>query len=178
MAGAFRKFGSFLGLVETEEDLYEDDFIEPQHEAIRQREPKVDVLRDRTGRDAIVREMPARPVVTRNEGLAEYARPVPVPAPAPQEPVAHIKTLTPHSFNDARQIGEDFRRGSAVIMNLGELDDATHRRLVDYASGLVHALEGKMEKVSRACYIISPRNVQVSDATKSSIVNDGFFNQS
>lgn len=176
MAGTFRKFGSFLGLVETEEELYEDDYVEPQHEAARQREPKVDVLRDRTGRDAIVREMPARPSVTRNEGLAEFTRPVVVPStPAP---VATIKTLTPHSFNDARQIGEDFRAGSAVIMNLGELDDATHRRLVDYASGLVHALEGKMEKVSRACYIISPRNVQVSDATKSSIANDGFFNQS
>jgi cell division inhibitor SepF len=176
MAGTFRKFGSFLGLVETEEELYEDDFVEPQHEAARQREPKVDILRDRTGRDAIVREMPPRPTVTRNEGLAEFTRPVSVPSPP--APVATIKTLTPHSFNDARQIGEDFRAGSAVIMNLGELDDATHRRLVDYASGLVHALEGKMEKVSRACYIISPRNVQVSDATKSSIANDGFFNQS
>lgn len=176
MAGTFRKFGSFLGLVETEEDLYEDDFVDPQPEPVRQREPRVDVLRDRSGRDAIVREMPSRPAVSRNEGLAEFARPVAVPATP--EPVATIKTLTPHSFNDARQIGEDFRRGSAVIMNLGELDDATHRRLVDYASGLVHALEGKMEKVSRACYIISPRNVQVSDATKSSIANDGFFNQS
>lgn len=173
--GAFRKFGSFLGLVETEEDLYEDDFVDPTPEPVRQREPKVDVLRDRGGRDNIVRELPTRPA-PRNEGLAEFARPVAVPAVA--EPVARIVTLTPHSFNDARQIGEDFRMGHAVIINLGELDDATHRRLVDYSSGLVHALEGKMEKVSRSCYIISPKNVQVSDATKSSIANDGFFNQS
>lgn len=174
--GAFRKFGSFLGLVETEEDLYEEEYLEPVPEPVRQREPKVDVLRDRSSRDGLVRELPVRPAVTRNEGLAEYTRPVGVPST--QEPVARIVTLTPHSFNDARQIGEDFRRGSAVIINLGELDDATHRRLVDYSSGLVHALEGKMEKVSRACYIISPKNVQVSDATKSSIANDGFFNQS
>ena len=69
--GAFRKFGSFLGLVETEEDLYEEEYLEPMPEPVRQREPKVDVLRDRSGRDGLVRELPVRPAVTRNEGLAE-----------------------------------------------------------------------------------------------------------
>jgi cell division inhibitor SepF len=98
-------------------------------------------------------------------------------APKP-EPDARIITIQPRSFNDARQIGEEFRKGHAVIMNVSEIDEVNKRRLVDYASGLVHGLEGKIEKISNAVFIISPKNVDVQDDARAALRHDGFFNQS
>jgi cell division inhibitor SepF len=51
-------------------------------------------------------------------------------------PVARITTLHPRTYNDARGIGEEFRRGAPVIMNLTEMDEADAKRLVDFAAGL------------------------------------------
>jgi|SanBayMetagenome_1026888.scaffolds.fasta_scaffold91404_2 cell division inhibitor SepF len=98
-------------------------------------------------------------------------------APKP-EPDARIITIHPRSFNDARQIGEEFRKGHAIIMNVSEIDEVNKRRLVDYASGLVHGLEGKIEKISNAVFIISPKNVDVQDDARAALRHDGFFNQS
>ncbi|MEN9923192.1 MAG: hypothetical protein RIS09_706 [Actinomycetota bacterium] len=98
-------------------------------------------------------------------------------APKP-EPDARIITIQPQSFNDARQIGEEFRRGHAVVMNVSDIDEVNKRRLVDYASGLVHGLEGKIEKVSNAVFLISPKNVDVQDDARATLRHDGFFNQS
>ena len=98
-------------------------------------------------------------------------------APKPQ-PDAVIITLYPRSFNDARQIGEEFRLGHAILMNVNDIDEVNKRRLVDYASGLVHGLEGKIEKVSNAVFLISPKNVDVKDDARAALRHDGFFNQS
>lgn len=98
-------------------------------------------------------------------------------APKPQ-PDARIITILPRSFNDARQIGEEFRQGHVVIMKVSEIDEVNKRRLVDYASGLVHGLDGKIEKVSSSVFIISPKNVDVQDDARAKLRHDGFFNQS
>jgi cell division inhibitor SepF len=98
-------------------------------------------------------------------------------APKP-EPDARIITILPRSFNDARQIGEEFRKGHAVIMNVSDIDEVNKRRLVDYASGLVHGLEGKIEKISSSVFLISPKNVDVQDDARATLRHDGFFNQS
>lgn len=98
-------------------------------------------------------------------------------APKPQ-PDARIIQIVPRSFNDARQIGEEFRQGHVVIMKVSEIDEVNKRRLVDYASGLVHGLDGKIEKVSSSVFIISPKNVDVQDDARAKLRHDGFFNQS
>lgn len=60
-----------------------------------------------------------------------------------------LVTATPRSYNDAREIGEPFREGDAVIMDLSDLDSADAKRLVDFAAGLCFALRGKMHNLSR-----------------------------
>ena len=98
-------------------------------------------------------------------------------APKP-EPDARIITILPRSFNDARQIGEEFRKGHAVIMNVSDIDEVNKRRLDDYASGLDQGLEGKIEKISNSVFLISPKNVDVQDDARATLRHDGFFNQS
>lgn len=76
--------------------------------------------------------------------------------------VPEITTLRPTSYNEARVIGERYRDGIPVIMNLTEMDDAAAKRLVDFAAGLAFALRGSIEKVTNRVFLLSPPNVEVS----------------
>jgi cell division inhibitor SepF len=75
---------------------------------------------------------------------------------------ARITTLQPRSYNEARTIGERYRDGVPVIMNLTELDDAAAKRLVDFAAGLAFALRGSIDKVTSRVFLLTPPEVEVS----------------
>ena len=100
----------------------------------------------------------------------------PEPAPAPQP--YRITTLHPRTYNEARTIGERFREGLPVIMNLTEMDDADAKRLVDFAAGLSFGLRGSIERVTAKVFRLSPQNVDVTAEDKARIREGGFFNQS
>jgi cell division inhibitor SepF len=92
----------------------------------------------------------------------ERSRPLPEPEPARPNPLARITTLQPRSYNEARTIGERYRDGIPVIMNLTELDDAAAKRLVDFAAGLAFALRGSIDKVTSRVFLLTPPEVEVS----------------
>lgn len=89
-----------------------------------------------------------------------------------------IITLHPRFYNEARTIGEHFRMGNPVIINLTEMDESEHKRLVDFASGLAFGLHGTIERVTKKVFLISPANVNVSIEDKSAAAQASFFNQS
>ncbi|MBS2964066.1 cell division protein SepF [Actinocrinis puniceicyclus] len=89
-----------------------------------------------------------------------------------------ITTLHPRTYNEARTIGEHFRDGTPVIMNLTEMGDADAKRLVDFAAGLVFGLRGSIERVTQKVFLLSPANVDVTAEDKARIAEGGFFNQS
>jgi cell division inhibitor SepF len=91
---------------------------------------------------------------------------------------SRIETVHPRSYNDARRIGEDFRDGVPVIMNLGEMDDADAKRIIDFAAGLVFGLRGSIERITNKVFLLSPANVDVGDQARAQVQEDGFFNQS
>jgi cell division inhibitor SepF len=106
------------------------------------------------------------------------AAPEPAPAPAPAPQPYRITTLHPRTYNEARVIGERFRDGMPVIMNLTEMDDADAKRLVDFAAGLSFGLRGSIERVTAKVFLLSPRDVDVTAEDKARIREGGFFNQS
>lgn len=89
-----------------------------------------------------------------------------------------IITLHPRFYNEARIIGEHFREGNPVIINLTDMDESEHKRLVDFASGLAFGLHGTIERVTKKVFLISPANLHVSSEDKSTIAQANFFNQS
>jgi cell division inhibitor SepF len=96
-----------------------------------------------------------------------------------EEPVVdRIITLHPHSYNDARTIGEHYRDHTPVIMNLTDMDDADAKRLVDFAAGLVFGHRGSIERVTAKVFLLSPPNVKVSAEDKFAAAEASFFNQS
>lgn len=120
-------------------------------------------------------------VMTReaNQGAAtvtelEPRRPTPI---RPIADVTRITTVTPRTFNDAKGIGENFRDGIPVIMNVTDMDETDARRLVDFASGLIFGLHGTIERVTNKVFLLCPANVTVGAEDKKRIAG-GFFNQS
>jgi len=89
-----------------------------------------------------------------------------------------ITTLHPTSYSEARSIGEQFRDGHPVIMNLTEMDEPDAKRLVDFAAGLAFALRGSMERVTNRVFLLTPPNIRVSDEEKARIAETGFFDPS
>jgi cell division inhibitor SepF len=88
-----------------------------------------------------------------------------------------ITTLHPTTYSEARTIGEHFRNGHPVIMNLTELDEPDAKRLVDFAAGLAFGLRGSMERVTNRVFLLSPPNIEVSAEDKAKIAESGFFDQ-
>ena len=155
-----RRIGEYLGLLE-EIDRYDDDFgydDEPEPAPAR-------VAREEA--------RPPAPVAQ----ISERRRPTPVPSPAIAE-LSRITTLHPRTYNEARTVGENYRDGVPVIMNLTEMDDADAKRLVDFAAGLIFATRGTIERVTNKVFLLSPPNVTVAAEDKQRIAEGGFFNQS
>jgi len=89
-----------------------------------------------------------------------------------------IVTLHPRFYNEARTIGEHFRLGNPVIINLTDMDESEHKRLVDFASGLAFGLHGTIERVTKKVFLLSPANVSIGTEDKSAAAQASFFNQS
>ena len=73
--------------------------------------------------------------------------------------------VSPDAFNDAQEIGDRFKSGQPVIVNLQAVDRDLRRRLVDFSSGLCYAMGGKMDRVADQVYLLTPADVEVSRQT-------------
>lgn len=75
---------------------------------------------------------------------------------------AKPRTVVPRTFDDAKNVANEYQAGSPVVMNLREADKETGRRLLDFSSGMVYGLGGAMEKLAANVFMISPDGVEVS----------------
>ena len=178
MPGFGRKVGLYLGLVEDDEDGrvhygpgYADG-LEDGYDDESQAEPSRRWSPESTRR--VGREVHGSVALdTAPAGQLRTA-----PAPAPAFDTYRITTLHPRTYNEARTIGEHFRSGTPVIMNLTEMDDTDAKRLVDFAAGLIFGLHGSIERVTNKVFLLSPEHVEVTAEDKALIAEGGFFNQS
>ncbi|MFG1741904.1 cell division protein SepF [Micromonospora chalcea] len=113
-----------------------------------------------------------------NLALAPQAQPRERVVAPEDEQRYQITTLHPTTYREARTIGEHFRDGVPVIINLTEMDEADARRLVDFAAGLAFGLRGTIERVTNRVFLLSPANVQVTAEDKAKIAEGGFFSLS
>ncbi len=90
-------------------------------------------------------------------------------------PLAKITTLRPKDYSEARTIGERFRDGTPVIMDLVSMDNADAKRLVDFAAGLAFALRGSFDKVATKVFLLSPADIDVSAEERRRIAEAGFY---
>ena len=89
--------------------------------------------------------------------------------------LSKITTLRPKDYSEARTIGERFRDGTPVIMDLVSMDNADAKRLVDFAAGLAFALRGSFDKVATKVFLLSPADIDVSAEERRRIAEAGFY---
>ena len=88
---------------------------------------------------------------------------------APKSYTPQVVSTAPRNYNDAKDIGEPFRDGDAVIMELTDLDPHDAKRIVDFAAGLCFALRGNMYNLSRGVetrrrvFAIVPENARLTE---------------
>lgn len=158
MSNALRRVANYLGLMDDPE------FDTPQSATAGVPVAAADIRS---------KNREVRPVsAVRNRSVIEVAPQLDLPI------LDRIITLHPRYYNEARTIGEHFRQGNPVIINLTEMDESDHKRLVDFASGLAFGLHGTIERVTKKVFLISPANVSVSTEDKSTAAQASFFNQS
>jgi cell division inhibitor SepF len=90
-------------------------------------------------------------------------------------PLSKITTLRPKDYSEARTIGESFRDGTPVIMDLVTMDNADAKRLVDFAAGLAFALRGSFDKVATKVFLLSPADIDVTAEERRRIAEAGFY---
>jgi cell division inhibitor SepF len=153
MAGALKKTMVYLGLAEDELGYDEyDEYDDPEVASRDSRESR-----------AAVTPMPQRPHLSRVSGGGELSR---------------ITTIHPRTYNEAKTIGEHFREGVPVIMNLSDMNDADAKRLVDFGAGLVFGLRGSIERVTSKVFLLSPEHVEVGGEDSEPVTTRTVFNQS
>jgi cell division inhibitor SepF len=160
MPGAWKKTLSYLGLVEEDEDEVHDLPEDASHYA------------DESQPHSFGRSQPVA-VAPSPETVHGGVRTLPQPR---THAATTIHKAEPKRFNEARDLGDKFREGIPVIMNLQGTEDAIARRLVDFASGLVFGLGGKIEMAANRVYLLTPADVEVS-AEERERLSGSFYNQ-
>ncbi|QCU77844.1 DUF552 domain-containing protein [Citricoccus sp. SGAir0253] len=193
MAGALKKTMIYLGLADGDEHYEEDQrAVEPRrHDRPEQDEPagahdrgeredRAEAWEDEAREE---RPQPSRvaPAVPAEREYRAPVTPIKRAAQSREEAsaVRQITTVHPRSYNDAKVIGESFRSGIPVIMNVTDMSESDAKRLVDFSAGLVFGLHGSIERVTNKVFLLTPSNVQVlGEDTSGAEDQSHFFNQS
>ncbi len=72
-----------------------------------------------------------------------------------------VVLFRPGSFNDTSKAADDLRAHKAVIVNMENVDKAMARRVVDFLSGCVYALDGDVKKIAQSAYLFCPHNMDI-----------------
>jgi cell division inhibitor SepF len=156
--GIWRKTLVYLGLVEDDEydDYAYDDYdvADEQPPPRRSRRAASNEGATTSRRDAVVRSIPT-PAQTR------------------------FHLVNPTLFKaDAQEVGDKFREGHSVLMNLQAADPRERQRLIDFASGLAYGMGGAIQPAGENVILITPPGVQVSAEERQRFLEErGLFNR-
>jgi cell division inhibitor SepF len=85
----------------------------------------------------------------------------PKPSSAPRI-TDRVHITSPSAFNDVEEVGERFREGTPVLMNLQGASEGVAKRVLDFASGLIFALDGSIERTGDRIFLLTPTDVVVA----------------
>ena len=149
-----------------DEDEYVDEY-EEEEEPVR-----------RPARRSAPAAAPAPVIEEEEEEDDEYGFPSAMPAVSTTAPVAgfngtilgkggnasnkqEVVLFRPGNFNDTSKAADDLRSRKAVIVNMENVDKAMARRVVDFLSGCVYALDGDVKKIAQSAYLFCPHNMDI-----------------
>ncbi|MBQ8799284.1 MAG: cell division protein SepF [Lachnospiraceae bacterium] len=85
-----------------------------------------------------------------------------------------VSIMKPTRFDDSQDICDMLVAERATVVNLEGIDLALAQRIMDFISGAVYSLNGKIHQISSLIFIISPENVDISGDYLSYVEQNGF----
>lgn len=127
-----------------------------------QREPEVE--EDETFEDDYENAFASLPKASVPAASAPAAAPVSFPGKVINKRgnAQEIVRFHPTTFQDSRKAATDLVASKAVIVNLEDLDKDSARRMVDFLSGVVFAMDGDVQKIAQSAYVFCPPNVFIT----------------
>lgn len=182
MAEMWKRTLSFLGLVEEYDDEYDDVVDDDLYYDDEPAGPPPTGPPAREEPTNVRRIGPAAPTSSRPTRTQE--RTVERDSPTSRntsrqgrERGSTVHVTNPTTFNDVEEVGEQFRAGVPVIMNLAGASESVAKRLLDFASGLIFGLDGRIERVGDRVFLLTPVGTEVSTEERNRLSESGFFNQ-
>lgn len=175
MAGFMRRAMVFLGLDDEELDDfdgYDDAPVAPQAPRRYAQEPMEPMGAMGAPGPSAVRPLP-RDIQDPSGQVIVQPRPI---RPLPQQPNVKVHVVSPVRFADAQEVGDRFKSGQPVIVNLSEGDDRQlARRMIDFCSGVTYALSGSMDRVADQVFLLTPTDVEVPVEEKRRLQERGLY---
>ncbi len=81
----------------------------------------------------------------------------------PQTQQIKMVISQPTTFEQSEEICNYLKDRKSVIVNLEYVNKDAARRIVDFISGAVHALDGHIQKISNSIFLIAPTNYEISN---------------
>jgi cell division inhibitor SepF len=162
--GFMHRVKVMLGLADEYDDEYDDDYAAEDEYDDDEDPAAARAYASPYGTESgAVRRISREPDLIRARDAAPL-RAVPSPAASAPAPQVRIHTVEPRAFSEAQSIADKFKAGQPVIMNLTGTEPELSKRLLDFASGLTYALDGGLQKVSDRVFMLTPHNVDLSNA--------------
>lgn len=86
-----------------------------------------------------------------------------------------VVIMQPESFDEAKDICDHLKNKKPVIINLETIEKEAAQRVIDFLSGSVYAMDGHIQKVSNAIFVIAPNNIDIMADFKDEFRNKGAF---
>jgi cell division inhibitor SepF len=178
MSDLWRKTLVYLGLVEEAEEHEEPDPRTGSEEA----EPS----RPRTSRAPSRRERAApreatspatrrvRPLRAADEQAEEAPAPRDTHVRAVPDGPVRVAIIRPSDFEEAERVGERYRAGQPVLLDLGQVDNTVGRRLLDFVAGTIFALRGQIRPAGARSFLLVPEGVEVGFDERKRLADLGY----
>lgn len=183
--GLFDRLKSRLGLSpEADEEYYEEDAFDEGDDSDDDPEgsSRRHLYRSPYGEETgHVRRIDRGPDLdrARDAGLRAVPSVEPSPAvtarPAAAPAQMNMYVCEPKSYSEAQVIGDRFKAGTPVIMNLTHTESAAAKRLFDFACGLTYGRDGTLQKIAERVFMLTPANVSVSAEDRRRLKDTGLF---
>ena len=131
MGNFFKKTMEFIGLSDEEENIE----VEPINEAVAEKEYKNDSFSVNPRKNKVVN------IHTTTQ--------------------LKVVVYTPNSFDNAREIADHLKAKKPVVINLENVETSVARRIIDFLTGAVYAVDGSIQKIADRIFLIAPYNVGI-----------------
>ncbi|MFD2760527.1 cell division protein SepF [Lentibacillus juripiscarius] len=94
-----------------------------------------------------------------------------------QQPASKVVLYEPRNYNEAQEIADNVVNKRAAVINLQRIDQQQAKRIVDFLSGTVYAVNGDIQKLGDQTFLCTPENVDVSGSITDTLVEEDEFHK-